>query len=352
MGIENRPALLLVGNPQTSKNDTLTSIDLLEVSSFKNVVDEFDRALGLFPQGSLHPDRQIASVVMSVASHQAFVSGLEARVQPGMLDPENRRFKLVFTGHSVGEMASFIEAGVCDISTMARMLRERERITQHPLEAGFRQMVAIVGVDPDLLETRINELTARFAGTVELYIANYNTLKQGVIALIGKSGEARAAIDKLGEFISDIRNPEDPKKPLFPRIRMHPLLPNAFHTAGMAVEQAIYKQTIAAWLTEEFFSAPSERTLYSPTLPGWVTGLESVYFVAGNILTRPVKFTRAMHDLGSIPNLRAIITADVLSTTPKMVVENGIRVPVFNIKDKKSLGEAIDASMGLLSGSV
>lgn len=347
MGIENRPVLLLVGNPQTSKNDTLPSIDLLEVSSFKNVVDEFDRALGLPPQGSLHPDRQIASVVMSVAAHQAFVSGLEARVQPGMLDPENRRFRLVFTGHSVGEMASFIEAGVCNIPTMARMLRERERITQHPLEAGFRQMVAIVGVDPDLLETRLNELTARFSEKVDLFMANYNTPRQAVIALKGIGGEVKTAIENLGIFISEIRNPEDPEKPLFPRIRIQPLLPNAFHTAGMAVEQAIYKQTIAPWLTVEFFRAPTERTVYSPTLPGWVTDLESVYFVAGNILTRPVKFTRAMHDLGSIPNLRAIITADVLSTTPKMVVENGIRVPVFNIKDKKSLGEAIDASMGL-----
>lgn len=344
MTSENKPTFLLVGNPQTSKNETLPSIDLLKVRRFRRVVEEVDRTLGFPPQGSLDPDRQIASLVMSVASNRVFVLGLEDKIQPGLLDPGKRKFNLVHTGHSIGEMAALVGAGVCGIPVMARILNEREKITQHPLESGFRQMVAIVGVDPDMLEAQLSGIKSNFAGQANLFMANYNTPRQAVIALEGLTGEAKTALTNLGRFISEIRDPQDTGKPLFPRFKLHPLLPNGFHTVIMNIEQVLYMRTIAPWLTEEYFQAPTERTVYSPTLPGWVTDLDSVFDVTNHILTKPVKFSQSIGELNRIPNLAAVITSDVLGTTPKMVKDNGIEVPIFNITNIESLNHAIGKS--------
>lgn len=350
MSLENRPKILLIGNPQTSKNASLQGIDLLQVPAFKSVPDEFERVLGMAPQASLHPDRQIASVVMSIGAHRAFVTGLEERVQPGLIEPSRRKFDLVYSGHSVGEMADFVEAGICTIPTMAWMLNERERITQNPIGSGLRQMVAVVGIDADRFEASIDGLRGQLADKVDLFLANVNTNDQVVVGMSVLEGELKAARESLGGFIAELRDPITGQQ-LFPGARLHPLrLPNAFHTAIMALEERMYIGTIGSRLTGENFQTPREGTVYSPTLPGWVETREDVYDVVQHILTKPVKFSRAMRELRRVPNLRAIVTADVLGTTPDMVRKNiGTDIPILNIKDKETLDQAVSTAAELVS---
>jgi malonyl CoA-acyl carrier protein transacylase len=359
-----KPIFLLVGNPQMSKDELMQTSDLFEVPSFRKVINRFDRSLGLSTRGSLQYEKQIASVAWSVGVHTAFVEGLSDRLHPGLLDQSNRRFQLMFTGHSVGEMAALIEAGVCDIPTMAWMLTERERITEHPVEAGLREaqysgavvarrMLAIVGMTPQQVEQYGGHMTAKFTEPVKILMANANTPRQAVVAMelleseIKKlENEARTVADTLGEAISEIIDPIT-EQPIFSHIKVFDLgLRNAYHTALMQYEGRLYQRVIASKLTSENFHLPQERTVYSPTLPGWLSSsdLGPTYHTVGHILTKPVLFAEAMEEFKTISELVGIITADRTKVTRNMIKQNGVETPVSNIVDKESLEEAIDTA--------
>lgn len=361
MPTEIKPTILLVGNAQTSKSPDLPTSDLLLVPAYKGIVDHFDRESGLSPLGSLGFERQIASMVMSVAAHTAFIDELNNRVNPGLLDPRNRRYDLIFTGHSIGEMGALIEAGVCDISTMARMLKERERITRSPLQAGMqeiqqplvgavRRMLAIVGAHPDEVDAHLGQLAKRFTRPAQIFLANRNTKKQAVVGLEISEGEAENLLENLGTFISELTDPIT-RRPIFPRIKLYDLgLENAFHTALMQYEELLYIRAINSRLTDKNFIPPQERTVYSPTLPGWVSSssLEPTFNVIKHIITQPVQFMEGVEEWKQIPNLIAVVTADVKKTVPNLLRDNGMTVPILNIVDRKSLGEAINKAEELI----
>lgn len=360
-----KPTFLLVGNPQMSKDGTLQTSDLFSLRAFGKVIDRFDQALGLPARGSLQFERQIASVAWSVAVHTAFVEGLSERLHPGLLDPRNRSFGLMFTGHSVGEMAALIEAGVCGIPTMAWMLNEREKITNNRVEAGIREMqqssaavvrrmFAIVGIDPKQVEEQLGHMTGRFTEPAKIFLANYNTPRQAVVGLEvsakeaeGLEREEKTLGSSLHEALSGIIDPAT-LKPMFGRFRVTDLgLSNAFHTAIMQYEGMLYQRVITSKLIPENFRLPQERSVYSPTLPGWLSSLDfdPTFNVIQHILTNPVQFTGAMEEFKAVPNLVGMITADKKEVTGKMIKQNDVKIPVSNIVDVESLEAAIDTAV-------
>ncbi len=343
MSAEILPAILFVNSPQTSKDENLPKTDLLGNKKYRAVVRVFDSKLKLIRNGSLHPDRQIASVVNSVGTCSAFVNGLDEMLTPGLVLPGNRPYRLKLTGHSVGEMASFIEAGVCDVPTMAWMLNERERITEDPLGSGLRLMVAAVGVDPDKLEEYFDHLRQAFIGQAELFLANTNTPRQVVLSIRVLQGKAEAIVDALPQNLSRIINPLT-GQPFFPRVRVSRLkTPNAFHSAAMLGEEVLFKGIITPRLTEQYFKVPPQGVIYSPMSLCWVNSLEAVFDIMQHQLTKPVRFTEAMREIIKIPNLRMIVTADPIGTTPNMIKGNiGNDIPIANIKDRETLKQAVD----------
>ncbi|MCU0270940.1 MAG: ACP S-malonyltransferase [Acidimicrobiales bacterium] len=81
-------------------------------------------------------------------------------------------------GHSLGEFAALVAAGVCDFGPMLHVVRERSLAMG---EAGERRpgtMLAIVGLSPD----DAAELCAEAAGADVLVVANLNNASQTVLA--------------------------------------------------------------------------------------------------------------------------------------------------------------------------
>ncbi len=115
------------------------------------------------------------------------------------------------TGHSLGEYTALAAANVLDFSTTVQLARERGRLMH---EAGLKQsggMVAIIGLEEDLLTEVCNKTNTR--------IANYNSPGQMVISgpleslpLAAELAQARGArrvvpLQVSGAFHSPLMQP-------------------------------------------------------------------------------------------------------------------------------------------------
>lgn len=336
---ERTGAILLVSSPQNSKNNTLPSIDLLGSRTFRGVVTKFDSALGLDFAGSLHPDKQVASVVMSVASHTDFMTRLREELRPGYLFAADNTFRPYLMGHSIGEMAGFIEAGITPITPMAKVLQERERITTHPLEAGVRSMIAVTGIDVERLELALHKISETLGKGVEMVLANRNTPTQVVLSIHSDEVDKETIARRLPETLAEL------KHPLANRLRVLDLgLPNAFHASFLMVEEALFGSAVRQLLNESNFQRPPRGVLYSPMFGGWVNTRREAMDILYHQLTRPVDFRGAMLELRQLPDLVAIVTADILDVTPRLVEGNlgdDQSIPVFNIKSEETMQQAV-----------
>lgn len=341
------PVILLVNSPQNSKTVELSNINLLnEDLEYGETVCAFDRALKIPLAGSLDISRQHASVVHSVASFNAFAKGFR-QTYPGSIYPP---VDFKFMGHSIGEMASFVEAGILDIPTTAAILEQRQFITEHPLGAGVKYMLAAVGLDISRCEAFLDSIRKQFQGKVDAVIANYNSPSEGVISV---------QVDKDAEWIDGrflaraLSSLEEFKHPLAERFRVVCLpIANAFHSSFMKAEERLFISSI-----EPLVRTQTQRVIsgmvYSPMMPGWVDTSEQATEVILYQLTRPVHFIQAIDDVSKIPGLAAIVTADVKDITPRIVQDNvtgKAEIPIFNIKNTKTLLKAIDGCSKLCRG--
>jgi hypothetical protein len=308
--------------------------------------------LGLNEHESLSEERQMASVVMSVAAHTAFVHRLRERVQPGKLTPGDPKFNLKFIGHSVGEMGSFIEAGIMDIPTVAWLLNERQKITEDPVQTGMRFMLAGVGIHVDQLQTGLGQIREAFDGKVRATLANKNTPSQGVLSVEALEGDARSVARRLNELFAAYQHPTSERAP-----RFIPLpIKNAFHSIILGPEERLLQMIIDPRLNNRNFKAPEPGIIYSPMLPGWIRSRKQALHVVRHQLTSEVQFSRGVGDIMNIPNVVTFITADIKEeVTPKMVRDNiGDQMPIqniksINIKSIQSLEQAVDLTEQLIA---
>ncbi len=123
---------------------------------------------------------QPALYVVSVAAWTCFT---EATC--GAMKPE------AVAGHSVGEYAALVAAGVLDFADGLRLVRKRGELMRDAAKRKPGTMAAILGLDADAAREVVNE--TRDAGLGLVAIANYNGGGQIVI-----SGEL-AAVEAAGE---------------------------------------------------------------------------------------------------------------------------------------------------------
>jgi [acyl-carrier-protein] S-malonyltransferase len=139
----------------------------------KSAVDEASDALGLDIARACHDEERLATT---------------AFVQPALLACDVAAFRVLeaeglsgvvgTAGHSLGEFAALVAAGVCSLAAMVAVVDVRARAMQ---EAGQRQagtMSALLGVDADAARTICDE--AR--GDDVLVVANENSPQQVVIS--------------------------------------------------------------------------------------------------------------------------------------------------------------------------
>lgn len=341
------PVILLVNSPQNSKTVELSNTNLLNGDlEYGETVCAFDRALKIPLAGSLDISRQYASVVHSVASFNAFAEGLR-QTYPGNIYPP---VDFKFMGHSIGEMASFVEAGILDIPTTTAILIQRQFITEHPIEAGAKYMLAAVGLDIGRYEAFLDSIRKQFQGKIDAVIANYNSPSEGVLSV--KVAEDAEGIDGRS-LANELSSLKEFKHPLAERFRVVCLpVANAFHSSFMKAEEGLFISSI-----ESLVRAQTQRVIpgmvYSPMMPGWVDTSEQAADVILYQLTRPVHFIQAIDDVSKIPGLAAIVTADVKDIMPRLIKDNltdKAGIPIFNIKNTAALLGAIDGCSRLCQG--
>ncbi len=351
---EQRGAILLVSSPQDSRTPTMPETDLLSSRVFAKVIKKFDSALEVEPAGSLNPESQLASPVMSVAAHTDFVVRLREKMRPDSLIKTDDAFKIYLTGHSVGEMASLVEAGVWDIETMAQFLKERERVTTHPYGSAFKYMMAVAGVDIDNFELPLPKIVRAFGEKVRIVLANRNTPSKGVFSIDADEDSEDALAEQLPDLLAE------QKHPLADKISIYKLpMKFNFHSPNADVAEMVLNHTTDLWFNDSNYRTPSPGVFYSPMLNGWVNSLDQAIAIRRHQLTMGVNFRGAVQHFAEMDNLVAIVTADVKGVTPKLVSDNftdksGVaipkdkQIPIFNIRNEKTMQEAVLGSADLL----
>ena len=99
----------------------------------------------------------------------------------------------VFGGHSLGEYAGLVAAGVIEIGEAVRLVRERGRLMQEAVPVGQGAMTAMISadVDRDAVSQRLEQLA--HGEVVE--VANHNAANQ--IVLSGSKGGVDLAVEAL-----------------------------------------------------------------------------------------------------------------------------------------------------------
>lgn len=352
--------VVLISSPQNSKNEKLPDTNLLTVPSFRKVVGIFDDSINVGFAGSLNPELQMASVVMSVASHKAFVDSLRDEIYPGSVYSDSIDFR--FVGHSIGEVGSAVLSGALDCHAAGEMLDIRQKITDQPLNSALRFMVAVAGAEISRLEEILPRVIENFEGRIRGVIGNKNTPSQAVLSLelqtdsdpeeARKPKNMKPLINQLTGLLADARNPkfsmEDFRLTLL-RIK------GCFHSPFLEAEEGVFIQEVGPKV-EALLRSPKPDSIYSPMKPGWIGNRQELLNILLHPLTPPVDFIQAMTDIAQIPSLVAIVTADVKDITPVMVYDNirSLRddIEIFNIKDQASLRSVTRSVSSLLQDYV
>ncbi len=84
---------------------------------------------------------------------------------------------IYFLGHSLGEITAYTAAGVFDLETALKVIKERSRLMLNAYQ-GTPLMAAVIGADLSLLEKIVNDCNMK----APVFIANYNSAEQIVIS--------------------------------------------------------------------------------------------------------------------------------------------------------------------------
>lgn len=91
-------------------------------------------------------------------------------------------------GHSLGEYSALVASGALTFATAVQLVHQRGRFMQATVSEGLGAMMAVMKLDPQIIERTCQEISAKSEKTIS--IANYNSPEQIVI-----SGDKSAVLD-------------------------------------------------------------------------------------------------------------------------------------------------------------
>ncbi|MDO7679742.1 MAG: ACP S-malonyltransferase, partial [Burkholderiaceae bacterium] len=112
---------------------------------------------------------QPVMLVAGVAAYRVWMA--ETGVAPTLL-----------AGHSLGEYAALVAAGVLTLSQAAPLVRFRAQAMQEAVPVGHGAMAAVLGMDAGLVKSICAELSASLGGQEVVEAVNFNDPLQTVIA--------------------------------------------------------------------------------------------------------------------------------------------------------------------------
>lgn len=200
--------------------------------SFKNTLAEASEAISLDLKKLIYEGTD-ADLAMTANTQPALLS---VSVGTFRVLKEQAQLKIeAAAGHSIGEYAALVTAGVMDFATAMKAVRLRGEAMQSAVPVGEGGMVAVLGLEPDQV-TWLCEWAEKESGFKPLSPANFNSPGQIVI-----SGSMKC-IDWLKTNFKAELIPGSPK-----RAKLIPLNVSApFHCAMMKPAQEKMDQFLSA----------------------------------------------------------------------------------------------------------
>jgi [acyl-carrier-protein] S-malonyltransferase/trans-AT polyketide synthase/acyltransferase/oxidoreductase domain-containing protein len=161
----------------------------------RDFVEAFPLAAAVFDEASEALDLDLRALCFEPDERL----NLTAFTQPAILTAEVAMFAVahtewgyrpaLFGGHSLGEYAALVAAGVLPLAEAVRLVAARGRLMQEAVPVGVGAMAALIGENLDL-----NAITAELADLV-VDVANHNSPDQ--VVLSGDSADIDLAITRL-----------------------------------------------------------------------------------------------------------------------------------------------------------
>lgn len=157
----------------------------------KQVFDEADEALGMSVSGLCFdgPEDELAIT----RNTQPAVTTVDLAVHAVLR--ENGVFPVAVAGHSLGEYAACVAAGVFPVAEAVRLTQIRGRLMQECADEHPGAMVAVIGLDADAVEATCAAVADQSGGVVS--VANFNSPTQVVIT--GEAAPVAEAANRLTE---------------------------------------------------------------------------------------------------------------------------------------------------------
>ena len=220
-------------------------------------------------------------------------------------------------GHSLGEYAAMVAAGVVTIEDGFRLIKARAAAMQKAAESAEGSMYAIIGLDAAEVEKVCEE--------VEGYVVpvNYNSSAQTVIA--GDTAACEAAAAKFGEM----------KKRA---VKLN--VASAFHSKLM---QPAADEFIGA--AKEINFKASEKEFYSNVLGEKLTDFTNMPEMLAKHIVSPVKFTSELAEMekAGYENFIELGPNKVLTGLVKKTLKGKNAV---NIENEATLSKALESVKG------
>lgn len=201
-------------------------------STFKNTILEASEAINLDLKKLIYEGTE-GDLALTANTQPALLS---VSVGTFRVLKENSALKIeAAAGHSIGEYAALVTAGVMDFATAMKAVRLRGEAMQSAVPVGEGGMVAVLGLEPDQV-TWLCEWAEKESGFKPLSPANFNSPGQIVI-----SGSMKC-IDWLKTNFKAELIPGSPK-----RAKLIPLNVSApFHCSMMKPAQEKMSQFLAS----------------------------------------------------------------------------------------------------------
>lgn len=149
----------------------------------------------------------IAEDLRTICFHEDLRLGLTEYTQPAILTAEIAMFRALheefgltpdrFGGHSLGEYAALVAAGVIPLAEAVQMVRERGRRMQEAVPVGQGAMTAVLAPQID-----VPNVQAALEGLV-VDIANHNSPQQ--LVLSGRSADIEEAEERMRTVVPGVR---------------------------------------------------------------------------------------------------------------------------------------------------
>ena len=224
----------------------------------------------------------------------------------------------VSAGHSLGEYAAMVSAGVVSVYDALRLVQKRGELMHREAIANPGAMAAVIGMDIDT----VREIVGRAKDGDVLAVANHNTAEQIVI-----TGE-KEAVSRAIQLVKEMKGRAIPLK-----------VSGAWHSDLMRAAVDEFRE----FIEHIPFSKPESAILFNATAGGEIDP-DKIKDIMARQLISPVRWYDIMVNMLN-DGLRVFVEIGpktVLCGLLRKIVGPEKDVKIFNVQDIQSLGSFLE----------